>query len=173
MITVRTFASPIEAGLAKSILDDYGIFSVLIDQDMNRYSGAPFAVPVRLQVQEDEAERANHILSDDLEAAASIDHEWENAAESPSIFRKEAVSSQNPWELLAVALVLLLPAIAVLQTKYPTVTRISSRVRREVAAVTIMHFLSWLAIIFAAVLIALYFQIRRSSRAIQEKNSTI
>jgi hypothetical protein len=49
MVTVHTYWSPVEAGLAKSLLDDYEIFCVLADEDTNRYAGAPFAVPIRLR----------------------------------------------------------------------------------------------------------------------------
>lgn len=65
MVTIRTFASPVEAGMAKSVLDDHNILCRLIDEDVNRYGGAPFAMPIRLVVAEDQAEEAQRILSAD------------------------------------------------------------------------------------------------------------
>jgi tetratricopeptide (TPR) repeat protein len=62
MVTLRTFANPTEAGIAKSLLDSHNIFCRLIDEDVNRYGGAPFAMPIRLQVAEDQAEEAEQIL---------------------------------------------------------------------------------------------------------------
>jgi hypothetical protein len=76
-------------------------------------------------------------------------------------------SDGNPWELLVVAFLFLVPGLCVLQTKYPVVVTISSRIRREIAAVTIIHFLGWLGIGFAAVLVATYFRVLRSSPELQ------
>jgi hypothetical protein len=61
------------------------------------------------------------------------------------------------------AFYVLLPAVCVLQTKYPVFVSFTWRVRREIAAVNVLHFLSWLAVGFAAVLVGLYFRVRRSS----------
>jgi tetratricopeptide (TPR) repeat protein len=62
MVTLRTYANPTEAGMAKSLLDSHNIFCRLADEDVNRYGGAPFAMPVRLLVTEDQAEEAARIL---------------------------------------------------------------------------------------------------------------
>ena len=63
MVTLRTFANPTEAAMAKSLLDSHNIFCRLIDEDVNRYGGAPFAMPIRLVVAEDETEEAERILN--------------------------------------------------------------------------------------------------------------
>jgi hypothetical protein len=162
MVTVRTYANPVEAGLAKSLLDDYEILSALADEDTNRYSGAPFAVPIRLLVHEDQADQAIRILSGDLEEAAKIDTNADG--ESLSVGTLAAGEApNNPWELLVIAFYFLLPGICVLRTKYPAVVVSRWLLRREIAAVTVIHFLGWLAIGFAAFLIALYFRVWRSS----------
>ncbi|MDQ6912788.1 MAG: DUF2007 domain-containing protein [Verrucomicrobiota bacterium] len=64
MVTVRNFSSPVEAALAKSRLDDAKIFCSLADENVNRLGGAPFAMPIRLLVAEDQLEEAERILAE-------------------------------------------------------------------------------------------------------------
>src|SRR5438552_14769735 len=64
MITLRTYASPIEAGMAKSMLEAHQISCALADENANAYGGAPFAMPVRLLVNEDQVDAAKQILED-------------------------------------------------------------------------------------------------------------
>jgi len=168
MVTVHTYWSPVEAGLAKSLLDDCEIFCVLADEDTNRYAGAPFAVPIRLRVREDQADQASRILSGDLEGRPQLDGEMDAESSSADMLEvSRGDSDNNPWELLVVAFLFLVPGLCVLQTKYPVVVTISSRIQREIAALTIIHFLGWLAIGFAAFLIATYFRVWRSSPKLQ------
>ncbi len=168
MVTVRNYWNPVETGLAKSLLDDYEIFCVLADEDTNRYAGAPFAVPIRLLVREDQADQAIRILSGDLEAQPQLNREVDRESWSADMLAVNREGSDgNPWELLVVAFLFLVPGLCVLQTKYPVVVTISSRIRREIAAVTIIHFLGWLGIGFAAVLVATYFRVLRSSPELQ------
>jgi tetratricopeptide (TPR) repeat protein len=62
MVTIRTYANPAEAALAKSLLDSHSILCRLEDEDMNRYGGAPLAIPIRLMVEEDHAIEAIRVL---------------------------------------------------------------------------------------------------------------
>ena len=62
MVTLRTYANATEAGLAKSILDEHNIFCSLADENANLYGGAPLAMPVRLLVDEGQADEALRIL---------------------------------------------------------------------------------------------------------------
>lgn len=168
MVTVRTYWNPVEAGLAKSLLDDYEIFCVLADENTNRYAGAPFTVPIRLLVREDQADQASRILSGNLEAEPRLEEEMDAQSSSSDMVSVGGEDSDsNPWELLLVAFFFLVPGLCVLQTKYPVVVAISSRIRREIAAVTIIHFLGWLAIGFGAFLIVTYFCVWRSSPKLQ------
>jgi hypothetical protein len=163
MVTVRTYWNQAEAAFAESLLDDYEIFCALIHENAHLYGRAPFAMPIRLVVDEDQADRAIHILNGDLEKAAEIDAS-DNAAEMSvdSAVPPEA-GNQNPWELLVLAFYLVVPAICVLGTKYPTIVATSSRARYVIARATVAHFLSWIAVAFATVLVGLYFRVRRSS----------
>ena len=62
MVTLRTYSNPAEAAMAKSLLDDHKIFCSLADENMNLYGGGPLAMPIRLMVDEDQAEEAARIL---------------------------------------------------------------------------------------------------------------
>jgi len=64
MITLRAYANPAEAAMAKSLLDDQNIFCSLADENSNLYGGGPLAMPIRLLVAEEQVEQAKHILDD-------------------------------------------------------------------------------------------------------------
>ena len=162
MVTVRTCWNPTEAVLAKSVLDNYEIPCALLDEHANLSArGAQFAVPTRLVVDEAYATRAMHILNGDLEKAGEIEV-GEKATETLIEGVPEA-ANRNPWELLILAFYLLVPAIFVLRTKYSDVIEKSSWTRYVVARAKIAHFLSWVALLVAVVLVLAYFQVRRSS----------
>src|SRR5260370_12452958 len=149
-------------------MEDGELFWFLADVDRKRDAGAPFAVPFRLLVWEDQADQGIRILSGDLEAQPQLNREVDReswAADMLAVNREGC--DGNAWELLVVAFLFLVPGLCVLQTKYPVVVTISSRIRREIAAVTIIHFLGWLGIGFAAVLVATYFRVLRSSPELQ------
>jgi hypothetical protein len=162
MVTVRTYWSLAEAALAKSLLDNYAIPAALLDENASLYNrGAQFAVPVRLVVAEAEAERAVHILSGEFEKADEI--ELRVAA---SLFGGEPESpenaNRNPWELLVLAFYLLVPAVCLIRTKFPT--DLTGRwARHFMARATVTQFLSWLAVFFALLLVVAYFRVRQSS----------
>jgi hypothetical protein len=159
MVTVRSYWSPAEAALAKSVLDNYEIPCALLDENSNLSArGAQFAAPVRLVVDEAYAARATHILNGDLEKAAEVEVEDEIAGDCGP-----ETANRNPWELLVLAFYLLVPAIFVLQTKYSDVVAKSSLTRYVIARAKVTHFLGWLAILLAVVLVVAYFQVRRSS----------
>jgi len=79
---------------------------------------------------DDQVDRAIAILTGDFDRAADIETReqltnfgWEHS-------HKE-VADRNPWELLMLAFYVLLPAVCVLQTKYPVFVSFTWRVRRE------------------------------------------
>jgi hypothetical protein len=164
MVTVRTFWSPAQAALAKSLLDNYDIRCALLDENSSVYSrGGQFAVPIRLVVDKTEAIRAGLILSGDFERAA----DFEAAEDANEIALNETSSSEvpdrNPWELLMIAFYFLLPAICLVATRFPQ--NVTGRwARYYIARATVTQFLGWVGVIFAAFLVTLYFWMRRSAR---------
>jgi tetratricopeptide (TPR) repeat protein len=65
MITLRTYLNPLEAGMAKSLLESHQIVCSLADENSNLYAGTgQIAIPIRLLVADEQAEQARHILDD-------------------------------------------------------------------------------------------------------------
>jgi hypothetical protein len=62
MITLRTYSSSTEAGLAKAHLNAAGIQSELLDENSNSNTVAQLASPIRLMVAEDQIEDARNVL---------------------------------------------------------------------------------------------------------------
>ncbi len=63
LVTIAQFADYIEADLAKQLLDDFGIKSVVTGQNAaNLYSGLPALANVELQTLESQAQQAREIL---------------------------------------------------------------------------------------------------------------
>ena len=62
VVTIRTYSNPVEAAMAKSLLDSQDIFCRLADENVNLYGGGPLAMPIRLVVAEDQAQEAIRVL---------------------------------------------------------------------------------------------------------------
>jgi SAM-dependent methyltransferase len=161
MVTLRAFSTQAEAALAKSVLDDHNITSALADEASYLYGGAPLAMPVRLLVPEEQAEEAARILADGGRDRPDVEMRVEPQSVAPPS------ASTNPWELLALALLVALPGVVLLLQKYDLVLvapyrRISRR------AITIIppndaHLIGALVIAAALFLVALYFYLRRTA----------
>ena len=64
MIEVARFFTPVEADLARLLLQSHGIDSFLLDTQMSNFFGGVMT-PVRLLVLEDDAREAGAILAED------------------------------------------------------------------------------------------------------------
>jgi hypothetical protein len=62
VVALRAYSNPVEAAMAKSLLDNHNIFCRLADENVNLLGGGPLAMPIRLLVAEDQAEEAARIL---------------------------------------------------------------------------------------------------------------
>ena len=63
LVTVARFTDYIEADLARQLLDDFGIKSVVTGQNVaNVYAGVPGLIDLELQTFENQAQRAREIL---------------------------------------------------------------------------------------------------------------
>ena len=161
MVTMRTDWNRNKATLVKSLLENYEVRCVLLHEYANLLY--PFAMPIQLLVMDDQVDRAIAILTGDFDRAADIEtREAADETSAGSISHKE-VADRNPWKLLMLAFYVLLPAVCVLQTKYPVFVSFTWRVRREIAAVNVLHFIGWLEVTVAVVLIAAYVHLWRSS----------
>src|SRR5438067_6732033 len=112
MVTLRTYLNPTQALLDKALLDSNEIFCAIADQNANLYGGAPFAMPVRLLVAEEQAEEADRVLKNPSQDRA------DSIATVPGDRLQQRVATNNPWELLAIAALLLLPGLMLLLQKH-------------------------------------------------------
>ena len=152
VVTLRTYWNPAQAALAKSLLDNYEIVSVLIHEGASLYGRAPIAMPIRLTVVEDQAEEANRILQGDFEGAATLEENtWQ-----PSDELREKAHVDRPWELLIIAFYFFVPGLCVLLIKYPARFAKTNTGRYLLAKLAIFHMFGWLAIAFALCLVALF-----------------
>ena len=165
MVTLRAFSTPAEAALAKSLLDDHGIVSSLADENSYLYGGAYLAMPVRLLVAEEQLEEAARILSDPpdgLKVEPAVEKE---IAEAVSRLRhKEEQSSDNPWQLLALALLVAIPGVMLLAAKYNLMLVAYRRPTPRgttIISPTVAHILGLVIIAISGLLVFLYFYVRR------------
>ena len=161
MVTVRTDWNRNKAALAKTLLENFEIRCVLLHEYANLLY--PFAMPIQLLVMNDQVDRAIAILTGDLDRAAEIETREADDETPAGSTSPQGVVDRNPWEPLMLAFYVLLPAVCVLQTKYPVFVRFSWRVRREIAAVNVLHFIGWLEVTVGVVLIVTYVRLWRSS----------
>src|ERR1700686_1709724 len=122
MVTLRAFSNPAEAALAKSLLDDHNILCSLADENSYLYGGAPLAMPVRLLVAEDQAEEAERVLRNPSQDCPDFEPNPDTRVEETTVTiagdrLQQRAATNNPWELLAVAALLLLPGLMLLLQK--------------------------------------------------------
>lgn len=164
MVTLRAFSSPAEAALAKSLLDDHGIVSSLADENSWLYGGAPFAMPVRLLVAEQQLEEAARILKDPpdgLQVEPSVEKEIAQAA---SRLKHKEKHADNPWQLLALAALVAVPGVMLLLQKYNLLLVAYNRPTRRGTTIippTDAHILGLLILAIACFLVFLYVYVRR------------
>ena len=166
MVTLRAFNTPAEAALAKSLLDDHGIVCSLADENSWLYGGAPIAMPVRLLVAEDQAEEASRILKDPPDGTNAV---LDPAEEAAAISAGDAAEAElgerpnNPWEFLALALLVAIPGVVLLLQKQKLIMAVPWRDRwlATVMPVNTVHVLGVLVLAAAAFLVGLFFYVRR------------
>ena len=116
MVTLCSYSSPVEAALAKSLLDDRKILCSLADENSNRYGGAPLAMPIRLLVAEEQVEEARRVLADFSQALPDdfdptngerISKTSEDATEQ-ILSELRALQHTNHWIALGVVVILVI-----------------------------------------------------------------
>ena len=142
MVTLRLYLNFAQAALAKSILDDYEIFCALFDENMHLYR-APFAIPIRLMVDERQAAFAFYVLQGDLDKAAEAEA---RAGEMELV----EFPSRNPWEILVVAFYYLLPGLCYVGIEGVVFRPHGLPSPYGTVSVSVAHFFGWITVGFAA-----------------------
>jgi hypothetical protein len=173
MVTLRAFSTPAEAALAKSLLDDHGIVSSLADENSYLYGGAYLAMPVRLLVAEEQLEEAARILTDPpdgLKVEPAVEKEIAEAA--ARLRPNEEPSDNNPWQLLALALLVAIPGVMLLAQKYNLLLvayRRPTSSGTTIITPTDAHLLGLVIVAVSCFLVFLYFYVRRDISRDREK----
>jgi hypothetical protein len=180
MVTLRAYSNPAEAALAKSLLDDYNVPCSLAGENAYLYGGAPFAMPVRILVADEQAEHADHLLKNaggpfaDIEPTpdGKVQATIETISDEGLLGREQqpslrSTAENNPWEILAVASLLLLPGLVLLVQKHGLILvgwrggRISRRATTIFSPAT-AHLLGAFVIALSLLLTILFFYARRA-----------
>ncbi len=61
MVTLRAYSNPTDVLIAKARLDDHAIACAVADELAHLYGGAPFAMPIRLLVREEDVAEATRV----------------------------------------------------------------------------------------------------------------
>jgi putative signal transducing protein len=154
MVTLGTYRNLMDASLAKLLLDDHGIFCRLFDENTFLWGGAPFAMPVRLVVSDAQFEKAARILAG--EAVPETEDRQEGLEES--------VGSNNPWEILAIAYLFLVPGFGFLLESRRLILVVSRRKITITLSPLELHIIGGALIVVALSLVLLYFRARREIR---------
>jgi hypothetical protein len=179
MVTLRTYSNPAEAALAKSLLDDHNILCSLADENAYLYGGAPFAMPVRIVVADEQAEEADRALKNADKSFVGVDSSPDSGVQETietvgqeklpggeQQLAAQSLATNNPWEILAIAALLLAPGIGLLLQKHELILVAWSGGRIRRTAITIFspataHVLGALVIVVAFLLTILFFYILR------------
>jgi hypothetical protein len=175
VVTLRRYFNVAEAAFAKTLLDDQGIFCSMADENSYLYGGAGFAMSARILVAEEQFQEALRILDEpapallqDLESSAvavpSMDDRSEPLPldEPETRMRPEPPKENNPWELLAIALLFAGPGVFLLFQKHFALMTRGRYV--TILSPTDEHRLGAIAVAIGLGLIGLYFHTRRAIR---------
>lgn len=161
MLSVRTYLSLVEASLARGFLTDHGIFCRLGNENAHLYGGS-FAMPIQLLVRAEDAGEARRLLTELEESQHSPDthHELDMPLRAVAASRAR-IARNNPWEILAIAAMTLIPALCLLLTSGPAVmVRRYYRGSPTIIDSTALHGFGFVAAAFGVFLVFLYFRAR-------------
>src|SRR5436309_5225183 len=127
MLTLKRYFNPVEASLHISLLQDYEIFCSPFDEHSHAL-GYCLVMPLRLMVSERQIHRAARILN--YAEASSVPSDEVAAADDQAPVRvldeaifgedeepeqpSESIGRNNPWEILAIAYLFLVPGVGFL-----------------------------------------------------------
>ncbi len=185
MVTLRAYSNPTDVLIAKARLDDHAIACAVADELAHLYGGAPFAMPIRLLVREEDVAEATRVLAEldvltgeDSQSAGDgedslVDPLIEDAAVEPKPVAADgtqapaAPASSEPWEILVIALMFLVPGVGLLLNDRHVVLlppRDQLRSNPAVIPPVMTHILALIPIAIAVALTVLYFRTRAAIR---------
>jgi Putative prokaryotic signal transducing protein len=177
MRTLGRYTNFTQAALARALLEDYEVFCTFFDE-YSHAIGWYHLIPVRLMVADQQFQRAARILAfaatlpvptdqsapaDDQSAVTVFNQEMfgEDQLEEDVV---EPIERNNPWEILAVAYLFLVPGIGFLLERLPLMLYIGRpRHNPYLVLSPFDQHLVGLALISIAILLAIsYFHTRRA-----------
>jgi putative signal transducing protein len=181
MVTLKRYLNLSQAGLAKTFLEDHNISCALLDQNAHLYAFAYLAIPVRLVVSDAQLERAARVLSHsqrllvlDQEGSSPVpfdereiaDLDEKTIAETEQEESGGTSASNNPWEILAIGYLFLVPGLGFLLEWRPLILQVNKVYRNRSNAFLIfssveLHAVGSLLITAALLLVLFYFYVRR------------
>jgi hypothetical protein len=162
MLSVRTYLSLVEASLARGVLTDHGIFCRLGNENAHLYGGS-LAMPIQLLVRAEDVTEARRLLIELEETRHSSDvhHQPDIPLRAVAASRTQ-LARNNPWEILVIAAMTLIPAVCLLLTRGSAV--MVRRYYRGSPAIIVppaaLHLFGFAAAAFAMFLVFLYFRAR-------------
>ncbi|MFL6513800.1 MAG: DUF2007 domain-containing protein [Chthoniobacterales bacterium] len=185
MLTLKRYWNPTEAALDRTLLANYNVFCSLFDEHVNAL-GYFNAMPVRLMVADEQLERAGRLLiyakscdvpddevaAADDQAAIVILDEKIFGEEPPSDDRIQSVERNNPWEILALAYLFLIPGAGFLLERLPLLIFAGGRRGNRFLHLSTfdVHLLGSALICIGAALVASYVYTRKAIVA-QDKSA--
>ncbi len=185
MMTLRAYLNPTDVLIAKAHLDDHAVPCAVADELAHLYGGAPFAMPIRLLVREEDVAKATRILAqldvltrEDSQSAGDgedsvVDPRIDDASVEPKSVAvggtqaSAALASSDPWEILVIALLFLVPGVGLLLNNRSIVLlppRGQLRSNTAVIPPMMTHILALIPIAIAVALTVLYFRTRAAIR---------
>jgi hypothetical protein len=162
MTTLRAYLNMGQALTAKAHLEAEEIPCALADENAHLYGGAPFAMPIRLLVPDSYSENADRVLRD---LSNDLAEGWGEPVATGESSLVAPETSNNPWEVLVLALVFFAPGLALLLRNEELVLSYGwSRRYNPVLSAHEVHLLGLVPITVAILVVIFYFRLRGAIR---------
>ena len=107
MTTIKTYASVIQADMDKSLLEAAGIEAFLADENSAAIGYGPIVEPLRLQVQDADAEKARNLLKENM-GGVPLSNDFVPPKDTPeNVYDRKNLPPIRPIILLFLALIVL------------------------------------------------------------------
>jgi hypothetical protein len=183
--TLTCYFNFAEAALDSTLLNDYEIRCSIFDEHAHRSIGLFFAVPTRLMVPKQQFHRAAQILAYaktlPVPADDAAPHDDQASVRVIKIFGEDQVEPEeveepnNPWEILAIAYLFLVPGIGFLLERLPLMLFAGGRRgnRYLVLSPFDLHLIGAVLICIGLLLTVSYFYTRQAIALAEPQTSNI